>query len=124
MKRGAQLLVPGPAGVEVRFVREIMFWHFCHLQPVTFLYKKNPTTKIGRSGGASRWRVCYQWGLPCLVLFVFKIYIVIAKMFAIMAKPSAASFPWPPAPPAWPPCSPQSVLPDQLDTSGDDDDCW
>ena len=24
MKRGAQLLVPGPAGVKVRFVREIM----------------------------------------------------------------------------------------------------
>ena len=80
--------------------------------------------EIGQSGGASRWRVCYQWGLPCLVLFVLKIYIVIAKMFAIMAQPSAASFPWPPAPPAWPPCSPQSVLPDQLNTSGDDDDCW
>ena len=23
---------------------------------------------IGQSGGASRWRVCYQWGLPYLVL--------------------------------------------------------
>ena len=23
---------------------------------------------IGKSGGASRWRVCYQWGLPRLVL--------------------------------------------------------
>ena len=22
---------------------------------------------IGQSGGASRWRVCYQWGLPRLV---------------------------------------------------------
>ena len=27
--------------------------------------------KIGQSGGASRWRVCYQRGLPRLVLNVF-----------------------------------------------------
>ena len=58
-------------------------------------------------------------GLTLSSFICFKIYIVIAKMFALMA----ASFPWPPAPPAWPPCSPQSVLPDQLDTSGNDDDC-
>ena len=54
----------------------------CHLSPVTchmskqfffltfkllllifFTYKKN-----GQSGGASQWRVCYQRGLPRLVL--------------------------------------------------------
>ena len=42
----------------------------CHLSHVTcqmlfFLSWK----KIGQIGGASRWRVCYQWGLPCLVLY-------------------------------------------------------
>ena len=25
------------------------------------------STEIGQSGGASQWRVCHQWGLPCLV---------------------------------------------------------
>ena len=46
----------------------------CHVSHVknTFFYnffkKKNYTTKnIGQSGGASRWRVCYQRGLPRLV---------------------------------------------------------
>ena len=29
--------------------------------------KKKPSEKIGQSGGASRWRVCYQRGLPRLV---------------------------------------------------------
>ena len=44
----------------------------CHMSPVTcqkifftfFLFKK----KNGQSGGASRGRVCYQRGLPRLVL--------------------------------------------------------
>ena len=51
----------------------------CHLSPVTshmfFFIKKTkkqhyiyPSEKIGQSGGASRWRLCYQRGLPCLVL--------------------------------------------------------
>ena len=37
----------------------------CHVSCVTchpFLFKKN------QSGGASQWRVCYQWGLPRIVL--------------------------------------------------------
>ena len=65
----------------------------CHLSPVTchmskcmyiiyfyFLYitKKNIILfifkKIGQRGGASRWRVCYQWGLPCLVSSIIKKY--------------------------------------------------
>ena len=25
---------------------------------------------IGQSVGAGQWRVCYQWGLPCLVIIV------------------------------------------------------
>ena len=52
----------------------------CHMPPVTckkknlhFFYNtkkinnNNPTQKIGQSGGANRWRVCYQRGLPRLV---------------------------------------------------------
>ena len=52
----------------------------CHLSPVTChlshvkktLFhikkkKKYSVTKVGQSGGASRWRVCYQRGLPRLV---------------------------------------------------------
>ena len=31
--------------------------------------KINCQTKIEQSGGASRWRVCYQRGLPRLVFF-------------------------------------------------------
>ena len=44
----------------------------CHLSHVKkrihiyFFYLK----KIGQSGGASRWRVCYQWGLSRLVYIV------------------------------------------------------
>ena len=65
----------------------------CHLSPVTchlshveiffkfFLTKKNIQKKcpkkIGQSGGASRWRVCYQQGLPCLVLkYVIEIFFL------------------------------------------------
>ena len=62
----------------------------CHVSPVMchvshvkniFFYislnkkknKKKYTTKnIGQSGGASRWRVCYQRGLPRLVLNVIQ----------------------------------------------------
>ena len=48
----------------------------CHLSLVTcqkkirIFYKKrknDPSEKIGQSGGATRWRVCYQRGLPRLV---------------------------------------------------------
>ena len=69
------------------------FCLFCHLPPVIFfcIHKKKLQQKIGQSGGASRWRVCYQWGLPCLFLFVLQIYIVIAKTFAIIA-PAFRSF--------------------------------
>ena len=56
----------------------------CDLSPVTckkknlhFVYntkkqkqKNNPTQKIGQSGEANWWRVCYQRGLPRLVLIV------------------------------------------------------
>ena len=34
--------------------------------------KKNPSEKNGQSGGASRWRVCYQRGLPRLVYVYLK----------------------------------------------------
>ena len=53
----------------------------CHVSPVTckkfllFSYIKKerlPPEKIGQSGGASRWRVCYQRGLPRLVLKMFR----------------------------------------------------
>ena len=45
----------------------------CHMSHVNFFFyikktqKKIPSEKIGQSGGASRWRVCYQRGLPRLV---------------------------------------------------------
>ena len=40
----------------------------CHLSHVFFIIKKiYPLEKNGQSGGASRWRVCYQRGLPRLV---------------------------------------------------------
>ena len=57
----------------------------CHRSPVTckkksfsfFLLLFIPfflsLNKNGPSGGASRWRVCYQWGLPCLVYMYFVI---------------------------------------------------
>ena len=56
----------------------------CHLSPVTcnfffyiyifffftFLYIYIFSFKqIGKTGGPSRWRVCYQWGLPRLVFY-------------------------------------------------------
>ena len=51
----------------------------CHVSPVTCKkkieekieekkFKKYHAKKIGQSGGASRWRVCYQRGLPRLVI--------------------------------------------------------
>ena len=56
----------------------------CHLSPVTifylnfyliFFYKKKKPEKfvkqIEQRGGASWWRVCYQRGLPPLVLLAF-----------------------------------------------------
>ena len=41
----------------------------CHLSRVTCHVKKKKIIleKIGQSGGAGRWRVCYQRGLPRLV---------------------------------------------------------
>ena len=35
----------------------------CHMSHVTFFF-----FFLGQSGEAYRWRVCYQQGLPCLVL--------------------------------------------------------
>ena len=40
----------------------------CHVSRVMCQkINKLPSEKIGQSGGASRWRVCYQRGLPRLV---------------------------------------------------------
>ena len=54
-------------------------WVTCHLSHVTcpkfftniFYAKKYPLEEIEQNGGASRWRVCYQRGLPRLVLKPF-----------------------------------------------------
>ena len=35
---------------------------------------KKWTFPIGQSGEVSRWRVCYQWGLPCLVYDQIQIF--------------------------------------------------
>ena len=40
------------------------FFHFFILKKIYIC----PSEQIGQSGGSSRWRVCYQWGLPYLVL--------------------------------------------------------
>ena len=36
--------------------------------------------KIGQSGGASRWRVCYQRGLPRLVDLVYKVLRIVIQL--------------------------------------------
>ena len=45
----------------------------CHMSHVTcqlkFSITKKNKLKIGQRGGASRWRVCYQRGLPRLVIY-------------------------------------------------------
>ena len=54
----------------------IFFHVFCFVF-VLFLSNKN-----GQYGGASRWRVCYQWGLPRLVyspLPIKSFYLIIPK---------------------------------------------
>ena len=70
----------------------------CHVSPVTchmsnkvsFYIKKKTSENIGQRGGASRWRVCYQWGLPRLVFKVRKqigeqniiyIYLLTKKLY-------------------------------------------
>ena len=30
---------------------------------------------VSRRGGTSRWRVCYQWGLPCLIFLTSSLFI-------------------------------------------------
>ena len=55
----------------------------CHLPRVIYFlclifYKKiNSLKKIGQSGGASGWRICYQQGLPWNYLFYLHIIIII-----------------------------------------------
>ena len=78
----------------------------CHMSPVTcknfvkiFLLKKKifmyiSLKKIGKSGGASRWRVCYQRGLSCLVLIkkgltvaiIFSYYYLLIFCFFLQAS--------------------------------------
>ena len=51
----------------------------CHVSPVTcpfFCLKK-----IGLSGGASRWRVCYQRGLPRLVFVRVLLFTNVEKFY-------------------------------------------
>ena len=40
----------------------------CHVSCVTYHMYFLSFKKIGQRGGASQWRVCYQHGLPCLVI--------------------------------------------------------
>ena len=46
----------------------------CHMSPVTchmsFFFAKKKLLRVG----TSRWRVCYQWGLPCLVFFLLTLF--------------------------------------------------
>ena len=64
----------------------------CHLSHVIFLfyiYIFFLRKKIGQSGGASRWRVCYQRGLPRLV---FKASALWAHAFYESEFPSVCLF--------------------------------
>ena len=45
---------------------ENILWYY-NIKNLSKLRKKNSSEEIGQNGGASRWRVCYQQGLPCLV---------------------------------------------------------
>ena len=59
----------------------------CYLSPVMmiffktcFIIKKKVLileNKKGQSGGASRWRVRYQRGLPCLVYYYMKHFVIL-----------------------------------------------
>ena len=53
------------------------------------IFQKNKTIntfkKIGQSGGASRWRVCYQWDLPRLV-FLYCNTIKTLKQLSSISK--------------------------------------
>ena len=51
----------------------------CHVSPVTCHVSFK---KIGQSGGASRWRVCYQRGLPRLV---FKAAELLNRYFSYLS---------------------------------------
>ena len=47
--------------------------HLSHVKKINIFYEKKhnlkiPLKKIGQGGGASQWRVCYQRGLPRLVI--------------------------------------------------------
>ena len=61
---------------ERMFIPHYVSCVMCHVSPVTCQQKKlhiyfdflfYPSEKIGQSCGASRWRVCYQRGLPRLI---------------------------------------------------------
>ena len=60
----------------------------CHVSPVTchmsiYIYIFNLFKKNGQSGGASRWRVCYQWGLHRLVFYPSLIHWVLLFLLPI-----------------------------------------
>ena len=67
--------LPSQTGI----ARELKFWEkvhlsqpvMCHASPVMCHMSHVTCKKNGQSCGASRWRVCYQWGLPYLVLILF-----------------------------------------------------
>ena len=74
------LLSTGPTPSSFTNQRDVLFKTVSELIPnfMNFTMKRkldillhginnNPSEKIGQSGGSSRWRVCYQRGLPRLV---------------------------------------------------------
>ena len=66
----------------------------CHMSHVTCpKEKKKREKKFGQSGGASRWRVCYQRGLPRLVFLTF-------GKFQVVSFPSKEGLPFSVTPPA------------------------
>ena len=65
----------------------------CHLSPVTchlshvkiyFFFFLLLSKKNEQSGGAGRWRVCYQRGLPRLVLYEYKVKFHCISIIAML----------------------------------------
>ena len=88
---------PKSKGAEIlrRFASPNLSYVKCHMSCVTYhlscvtcvmchMYKKTKKKQyvfflVEQSVGASRWRVCYQWGLPRLVCYITEYSMALAS---------------------------------------------